>query len=243
MMRRFAFILLILAILPSSAFAAERLVVTPSRILLTGRYSEARVLVTSGHRDASGQARLEVADHGVAAVDEDGFVRPRGDGKTTLTASVGGRVATAPIEVHGFAKSGPPRFISDVVPVLTRAGCNTGACHGAGSGKGGFKLSLFGYDPDMDYEAIVLASAGRRIARTQPENSLVLRKPTLGVAHRGGQRFRVGSAEYRILRDWIAGGMPRPESGEPRVTKLQVIPSVRSLAIGQTQRFAVRATL
>ncbi len=136
-----------------------------------------------------------------------------------------------------------PRFASDVVPVLTRLGCNQGACHGAAQGKGGFRLSLLGYDPDLDYDSIVHAAAGRRVCPSRPEMSLLLRKPTLAVQHRGGLRLRVGSLEYRLLGDWIASGMPAPSPMEPRVDGLEVTPQTRTLGPGQSQRFRVVARL
>ncbi len=217
----------------------------PRTIVLRGLYDEARPLFdsrsASGSRDASGQVQLTIADSKIATVDEIGTVRPLRDGKSTLIARLGSYSVAIPVVVQGIALATPPQFINDVIPVLTRTGCNMGACHGAGSGKGGFKLSLQGYDPDLDYTAIARGAALRRIARTQPENSLLLRKATLGVVHKGGQRFRVGSPEYRILRDWIAAGMPGPSSKEARVVKLEIVPPVRTLQSGQTQRFAVFA--
>lgn len=217
----------------------------PATITLRGRYDEYRVLLDgnghSGPQDATDRAKYTVIDSGVASIDEFGTVRPVKDGKSVVVASVGSASVRIPVVVTGVAPVTPPRFINDVIPILSHSGCNMGACHGAGSGKGGFKLSLQGYDPDIDYAAIVRGSAGRRIVRTHPEQSLLLQKATLGVVHKGGQRFRVGSPEYRVIRDWIAGGMPGPSSAEPRVVRLEVTPSVRTLQSGQTQRFAVRA--
>ena len=85
-----------------------------------------------------------------------------------------------------------------------------GACHGANAGKGGFHLSLLGYDPESDYLALTRFVGARRISPSQPENSLMLRKATGQMPHGGGKRFEVGSPEYRTLRDWIAGGARPP---------------------------------
>lgn len=220
--------------------------VTPSKIVLTSPYAENRVLVEAqtGAKtalDMSGSAKLSIADPKIATVDEDGTVRAQHDGSTNLLVRCAGKEQRIPVVVSGVKKAAPPRFVTDVIPVLTKTGCNMGACHGAGSGKGGFKLSLRGYDPDADYEVITRGSRARRISPSQPDNSLLLRKPTMGVAHRGGLRFKVGSPEYRLLRDWIVGGMPGPQPTEPKVTRLEVVPPVRTLALGQTQRFLVRA--
>ncbi|MGE3808679.1 MAG: S-layer protein, partial [Gemmataceae bacterium] len=88
-----------------------------------------------------------------------------------------------------FTRGAAPDFETDVLPVLTKSGCNTGACHGAAIGRGGFRLSLLGYDPDLDYESIVHEYQGRRINMAKPERSLLLRKPTLQVEHEGGHKL------------------------------------------------------
>ena len=120
-------------------------------------------------------------------------------------------------------------FINDVVPVLTRSGCNAGACHGAAAGKGGFKLSLRGFAPEIDFDAIAHLGRGRRINSTSPTNSLVLRKPLMEVPHRGGQAIQRGTAEYDILSRWIAQGASAPNFSDPHVTQLRVEPSIQSL--------------
>jgi hypothetical protein len=104
------------------------------------------------------------------------------------------------------------RFRVEVMAVLSKAGCNQGACHGNLNGKGGFKLSLRGEDPDWDFAALTRGMFGRRIDRLTPEQSLILQKPTAKVPHEGGQRFPIGSAEYEILRRWIASGTPDEKS-------------------------------
>lgn len=233
------------------AATSTRLLVTPSQIALRGPYAEARVLAEEragdgSARDVSRKARFTFTDPRVASIDENGMVRPLRDGRTTLLVRLTGakrppREARVPVVVSGVANAGPPRFLTDVIPILTRTGCNMGACHGAGSGKGGFKLSLQGYDPEFDYQTITRQAGARRVVRTRPENSLLLRKPSLGVAHRGGLRLRTDSSEYRLLLDWIAGGMPGPAPDEPQVVRLETFPKVKTLAPGQSQRFIVRA--
>ncbi len=103
------------------------------------------------------------------------------------------------------AEEPAPVFRTDVLPVLTRAGCNAGACHGAASGQGGFRLSLFGYDPESDFERITREFGGRRIDLARPEESLLLRKASeTDVDHEGGCKLPNDSAGYAVLRDWIA---------------------------------------
>src|SRR5438874_2374876 len=100
-------------------------------------------------------------------------------------------------------------FELDVVPVLTKAGCNAGACHGKARGQNGFQLSLLGFDRDFDYAAIVQEARGRRVFPADPERSLLLLKPSAQMPHGGGRRLQVGDAAYEVLRRWIAAGMPR----------------------------------
>jgi hypothetical protein len=216
-----------------------------SRIVLRGPYSEAHVLVEARYPagricDVSSKVAWSLTNPAIATI-EDGTLRPTKDGNAVLTAHLQSRSIHIPVQVTGLAKAGPPRFITDVLPVITKVGCNQGACHGAGAGKGGFKLSLLGYDPDADYATITRGAEARRVTPAQPENSLLLRKPTFTVSHRGGQVIKVGSPQYRLLRDWIAKGLPAPSPTEPRVTRLEVIPPVRTVAIGDTQRFIVYA--
>ncbi len=136
----------------------------------------------------------------------------------------------------------PVRFTADVLPVLTKGACNSGACHGAGAGRGGFKLSLLGYDPDADYEAITRLGSSRRVSPSDPANSLILRKATLQMRHNGGLRFKADSPEYRILRNWIDQGLVAPREEEPRVVRLEATPKSRDLPLGGTQQIRVRAT-
>src|ERR1700674_4723358 len=99
-------------------------------------------------------------------------------------------------------------FLRDVAPILNRVGCTSGTCHGAAKGKNGFKLSLRGYDPQFDYEALLYDLSGRRFNRAEPARSLMLAKPTQEVAHGGGLRFPIGSAYYKTIYNWIAQGVP-----------------------------------
>jgi hypothetical protein len=123
----------------------------------------------------------------------------------------------------------PIRFDVDVMAVLSRGGCNQGACHGNLNGKGGFKLSLRGEDPAWDYSILTHGTLGRRTDRFRPENSLILRKATATVPHEGGRRFEVGSEEYQILLGWITAGTPQPPAGAPKLVELTVDPAQRIL--------------
>ncbi|OYW24068.1 MAG: hypothetical protein B7Z55_02895, partial [Planctomycetales bacterium 12-60-4] len=120
--------------------------------------------------------------------------------------------------------STPVSFRNEVMAVLSKAGCNLGTCHGNARGKGGFQLSLRGQDPESDYLTITRDWLSRRSNVTEPDHSLLLLKPTMQLAHEGGQRFAISSTEYMILRDWISAGMPADGREVPRLTGLDVSP-------------------
>src|SRR5947209_14926952 len=103
----------------------------------------------------------------------------------------------------------PVSFRNEVMPILSKAGCNAGACHGNKSGKGGFKLSLRGQDPDADHATLTRDLFARRTNPLDPDRSLLLLKATAQLPHEGGQRFKADSLEYRLLRQWIDAGQPR----------------------------------
>jgi hypothetical protein len=138
--------------------------------------------------------------------------------------------------------SAPPSFVNDVIPVMARVGCSSGTCHGANSGKGGFKLSLRGYAPELDFLAITRQMNGRRINRQEPEKSLLLRKPLYEVKHGGGVALRKGSLEHRTLLAWLRDGAVGSAEKEPRLLKLAVSPTRRRFAPGERQPLRVRAT-
>ncbi len=132
-------------------------------------------------------------------------------------------------------------FRNHVIPVLTRLGCNSGACHGALAGKGGFKLTLRGYDPEADYNVMTRQTAGRRVNLMEPARSLLLLKPTMKIGHGGGERLTVDSLEYKVLSEWIAAGGAAPVESDPRITALEVTPRQLTLGTGATARLHVIA--
>ncbi len=115
-------------------------------------------------------------------------------------------------------------FSRDVMAVLSKAGCNMGTCHGNQNGKGGFKLSLRGENPDADFVTLTHEQVGRRVNTVRAESSLLLLKPTMSVPHEGGKRFDEDSPEYALLRRWIAAGMPATPRDEPTLQSLDVTP-------------------
>ena len=132
-------------------------------------------------------------------------------------------------------------FQRHVIPILTKAGCNTGGCHGALAGKGGFRLSLSAYDLAADYLSITRDALGRRIETGDPLHSLLLTKPTAAMPHKGGRRLDPRSDDYRILAEWIAAGAEGPRSGEAQLARLDVIPERLSLQKGDRAQLKVLA--
>ena len=125
-----------------------------------------------------------------------------------------------------------PSFSRDVLPALTKAGCNSGACHGSFQGRGGMQLSLLGYDSLADFETLFLTGRGRRVSAVAPTDSLLLRKASGRMPHGGGLRLRPESVEYQLLHDYIAQGMVRPTAAEPVVQTLIVSPDKLTLNAG-----------
>ena len=140
-----------------------------------------------------------------------------------------------------FSRGDEAMFRRDVMAVLSKSGCNAGGCHGNGNGKGGFKISLRGQDPDLDWLAMTREHGGRRVDLIAPESSLLLLKATAGLAHEGGQRFAVGSAEYAIFLSWIRAGATDSGADAPKLVKLTVDSSERVLVEPATE-LRLRAT-
>ena len=134
-----------------------------------------------------------------------------------------------------------PSFELDIMPILTARGCNAGACHGKQRGQNGFQLSLLGFDPDFDYFALTREGRGRRVFPGDPERSLLLRKGSAQMPHGGGVRIKAGERDYLTLRRWIAGGMPRRNPGEPKVVRIDVAPTTRSVKPRQAYPLKVLA--
>ncbi|MDB5338134.1 MAG: Protein of unknown function (DUF1553)/Protein of unknown function [Planctomycetaceae bacterium] len=158
---------------------------------------------------------------------------------SALAQSVGVPPPTAAAQpVEAVAQS--IGFTRDVIPVLTKAGCNAGACHGSFQGRGGLRLSLLGFDPAADYNALVREAHGRRVFPAAPEQSLILRKAVMTVPHGGNKRFAADSTSYRILREWMARGMPGPQAADPHVARLEVTSLERPLQLGEQMQLQVR---
>lgn len=132
-------------------------------------------------------------------------------------------------------------FGTDVVPILTKLGCNGGGCHGKATGQNGFKISLFGFEPEVDYEALVHDARGRRLFLADPDRSLLLLKATSRMPHGGGKRLEENSDDYRILYDWIAQGATAPRDTDPRLERIELAPREQVLQTNASQQLHVTA--
>ena len=150
-------------------------------------------------------------------------------------------VCAAPARAQDAFESKPLHFANDIVPLLSRHGCNSGGCHGRALGQNGFKLSLFGFDADFDYSALVKEARGRRVFAASPENSLLLLKASGRVAHGGGRRLTPDSEDYQILRRWVAQGTPVGDASAPTLKKIAMTPDALVMGRNAQQQLAVTA--
>ena len=205
------------------------------RVVVSGEYADGKV------QDLTRAAEFTSANPQVATV-EHGVVFPQGNGKTEVTVKVGGQQVNIPVEVTRFGEPDPVPFEFGAIVALNKAGCSMGACHGSPSGKGGFRLSLRGYDPVLDAETLIRESFNRRSNVMEPDKSLLLQKPLMEVAHGGGRRMEHGSAAHELLRTWIAEGLHIDPPNAPRCVKLEVFPKQRILTFpAHTQQIKVMA--
>ncbi|MEQ1850293.1 MAG: DUF1549 and DUF1553 domain-containing protein [Chthoniobacteraceae bacterium] len=132
-------------------------------------------------------------------------------------------------------------FRNHVQPILAKSGCSSGACHGAAAGQGGFKLSLRGYDDEGDYLSLTRGAFGRRINLVEPARSLQLMKATAAVPHKGGERFKIDSPEWRTIAEWLANGAQGPKADDVRIERIELLPSASRLKAGDTRQLSVKA--
>jgi len=230
----------------AQAKGLQSITVFPPRISLDGPRDEQRVVVMGEYvdqtrKDLTRKTRLRSTTDKVATIEPNGIVHPASDGDDFITIEVDEKTTQVPVHVQNSQVDVPVSFTREVIPVLTQAGCNQGACHGGQHGKNGFKLSLRGFDPAFDYVQIVQSAEGRRVVLSDPERSVILQKPTLTMEHGGGLRFAVNSRPYTILKQWLEDGAPGPSPQDAHVTGLEVWPTKRLMTPSEEQQLAVRA--
>ncbi len=226
------------------ASARGGVTILPEAVELTGPEGRQTLLVQATEGEvftgAVSGVKWSSSDAAVAEV-KDGVVIAKGNGKAILTVESAKGRATREVTVTGHDDAFAWSFNRHVLPILTRQGCNMGACHGAVAGKGEFRLSLRGYDPPRDYYTMTRQAKGRRIEMGAPARSLLVTKPTMATPHKGGKRLDATSREYRILSQWIAAGADAPDAEEPAITHIEVSPELSVLKKGDRQRLLVTA--
>ena len=220
--------------------------VEPQHAKLVGNLARLQLQVTG--TDASGRqfdltrdVSYKITSDGIASVSKTGAVVPLASGSGKIRVQHGSAAVEIPITITEVLPQAKVSFKRDVVPILSRAGCNQGACHGAQFGKGGFKLSLLGFAPERDYTRLVRDHFGRRVSLIKPADSLILRKALMEIHHGGGKRFQRDSYDHQVLTTWLKAGAPAPKSDEPEVVDLTISPAEQVYRVDENQQLRVVA--
>ncbi len=223
-----------------------RLEARPTSLTLSSPYEYSQLLLTgeldSGEKiDVTRMAKVE-APAQLVKISATGLVRPAHDGQGEVKVTLAQQTLSIPVAVKGQKQPYQVSFVRDVMPTMSKMGCNAGTCHGAQNGKNGFKLSLRGYDPLFDHTALTDDLSGRRFDRAAPDASLMLLKPSGAAPHVGGVLTQPGEPYYELLRAWIGQGV-KLDLQSPRVTGLDIYPKSPVIPlIGMKQQMAVLAT-
>jgi hypothetical protein len=230
---------------PATAMASQPphpspIEVRPQALTLAGPGDACQLVVFRKLPDGSAEdltriCKFELAPPDVAEISPSGYVRALQPGELHVVAFYDGCEVESTLTI-GCRELPVSDFALDIVPILTKAGCNSGQCHGAAQGKGGLQLSLFGYDPESDHASLTRGLEGRRIDPFNPASSLILLKPTLTMPHGGGLRLRPGSAEEDRLRRWIETGAPWRDDERGRLSRLVVESADQFLATAPAEQ-------
>jgi hypothetical protein len=230
------------ALLALGPAASGAVTCSVAKVELPDAFAGQQLLVSDSGRDITRDATYASTNPAVAKVDAKGYITPTGDGSAVIQITHSADKLEVPVTVCGFGTNGRGvDFRTEVMPLLSKHGCNAGGCHGKASGQNGFKLSLFGFDTALDYDAIAKEARGRRLFPANPDASLFLLKGAGRVPHGGGKRLPPESADYTVVRRWIAAGAPASAPEVPKVTRLRVTPTDAVLKTGQLQQLAVVA--
>ncbi|WP_422926548.1 DUF1549 domain-containing protein [Singulisphaera sp. PoT] len=218
----------------------------PAKLVLRGpdavqQLAVDRVEADGNTHDVTTNTKFKSTDPKVATVDASGVVVAKGDGSTSIVIDQGGTTSEVSVVVKDFASGLPVNFANQVVPVFTKLGCNSGGCHGKASGQNGFRLSLLGFEPNLDYETLVNEGRGRRLFPAVPEQSLLLLKGTAKMPHGGGRKLEANSHEYQVILRWIAQGMPMGKPTDPALASIEIFPNSRVMPRGAKQQVVVTA--
>lgn len=205
------------------------------RIVVSGTSDDGDVF------DVTPNARFRADPAGIIRVNESGIVTPVADGTASVVASVGELETTFQFTVRHVNKPRKLNFVTDVAPLFTRFGCNSGGCHGKKGGQEGFELALLGFEPQLDYDRLVKEGDGYRIDLESPAESYLLQKAIKAEPHAGGKRFDKDSAAYRRLLRWIEQGASIDGDDASVVRRIEVLPTRSTIKIGGRQQLTVLA--
>ena len=241
------FVVWLFAFIGSAEFVhAGALKVSPSEVTLERPEATQQIVVYDA--DAAGRSlditrkvSIQIDPPNIAAVDERGLIRPLANGVGSIVIQSATEHTTIPITVRQLDQPVPISFRREIIPILTKAGCNSGGCHGKAEGQNGFKLSIFGYDAQTDFEALVLEGRGRRVSMASPASSLLFLKASARTPHGGGQRIEPGSYRDRRLLRWIAEGARFDAVDDPasEIVGIEIEPQQQILLGGETQQIRV----
>ena len=200
------------------------------------------VVMSEKNTDVTRTVTFSAKPEAIVTVSKSGLIAPLANGTATiLAAKTGDTPASISVTVSDFEKPQPISFPNDIVPVITRNNCNAGACHAKAEGQNGFSLSLFGYDPEIDFETLVKNSRGRRVMPTAPDHSILLMKASGNLPHGGGARLDSESADYALIRRWIAEGAEYVLENDPTVERIEIFPRDLVVKAGSNQQLLVTA--
>jgi hypothetical protein len=232
---------------PTDIGQPSRLEVFPATVRLIGAGGRAQLVVTGhyadgGVRDLTRASQFASTAAEIVTIDE-AVVRPHRDGAAQIAVVADGRAAVVPVEVSGFDRPQPMSFEYDALVALSKQGCNSGACHGSPSGKGGFRLSLRAFDAALDKLTLIREDLGRRTNPLDPDSSLLLNKPMMKVSHGGGLKLTRRDPAFTALRQWIAEGCQPDSEGAARCVRIEVYPPSGRLLVwpANEQQISVRA--
>ena len=228
--------------------AGNGITILPTEIQLNQKTKSQRFIVYQttetggiGRALRASEYTVDLSNHQIASLEGQNLTAlAGGSGEIHISSNTGEKVS-AKVVVSNTDAQPEWSFRHDIENILTKLGCNSGACHGALAGKGGFRLSLRGYDPDFDHQSITRDSSGRRIEYAAPSKSLILTKPSGALPHKGGMKLNTDSEEYRVLADWISNGAKGPITEEPNLTRISVQPESSILEVGDSTALLVTA--
>ena len=246
----FLVVAMIATLTSSFLYAADQptgLSLAPGKFELRGNRAQQQLVISGTYtaddvRDLTTGVTLTSSNPAVVKIDGT-LAKPVADGTAQVTATLGGLTASAEVTVKEMAIPSPVSFKNEMLAALTKASCNMGACHGSPSGKGGFRLSLRAFDPTIDTLTLRSEFMQRRINPVQPDESLLIKKPLMDVAHGGGRRIKKGDPVHRVFHGWIGEGLRLDADNVPEVAKIEVFPNKRVFRpAGSQQQLIVMAT-